>query len=185
MPGSTPGTRPLLAPMHGLTGFVIRRLLLGLVTLFVTSVIIFAATQALPGDAARSILGRSATPESLAELQTSARARQAGGHAVLGVDLRSPDRRSRDVAGERPARDGGDRRAARLLALPDAHRSSDQRAARDPARRRQRSPTGQRVRPDDIGRHPRPRRRSPSSSSASRSPSSSRRRCSSGSRRWP
>ena len=55
--------------MHGLTGFVVRRLLLGLVTLFVTSVIIFAATQALPGDAARSILGRSATPESLAELQ--------------------------------------------------------------------------------------------------------------------
>ena len=55
--------------MHGLTGFVIRRLLLGLVTLFITSVIIFAATQALPGDAARSILGRSATPESLAELR--------------------------------------------------------------------------------------------------------------------
>ena len=55
--------------MHGLTGFVVRRLLLGLLTLFVSSVIIFAATQALPGDAARSILGRSATPESLAELQ--------------------------------------------------------------------------------------------------------------------
>ncbi len=55
--------------MHGLTGFVVRRLLLGLVTLWITSVIIFAATQALPGDAARSILGRSATPESLAELR--------------------------------------------------------------------------------------------------------------------
>jgi peptide/nickel transport system permease protein len=54
---------------HGISGFVIRRLLLGLVTLFITSVIIFAATQALPGDAARSILGRTATPESLAELQ--------------------------------------------------------------------------------------------------------------------
>lgn len=64
-----PGTRRFAAPMHGLTGFVVRRLLLGLVTLFITSVIIFAATQALPGDAARSILGRSATPESLAELQ--------------------------------------------------------------------------------------------------------------------
>lgn len=55
--------------MHGITGFVVRRLLLGLVTLWITSVIIFAATQALPGDAARSILGRSATPESLAELR--------------------------------------------------------------------------------------------------------------------
>ncbi|MGH3065153.1 MAG: ABC transporter permease, partial [Gaiellaceae bacterium] len=55
--------------MHGLTGFIVRRLLLGLVTLWITSVIIFAATQALPGDAARSILGRSATPESLTELR--------------------------------------------------------------------------------------------------------------------
>jgi peptide/nickel transport system permease protein len=55
--------------VRGLTGFIVRRLLLGLLTLFVSSVIIFAATQALPGDAARSILGRSATPESLAELR--------------------------------------------------------------------------------------------------------------------
>ena len=55
--------------MHGITGFVVRRLLLGLLTLWITSIVIFAATQALPGDAARSILGRSATPESLAELQ--------------------------------------------------------------------------------------------------------------------
>lgn len=54
---------------HGIPGFVIRRLLLGLVTLWITSVIIFAATQALPGDAARSILGRSATPESLEALR--------------------------------------------------------------------------------------------------------------------
>ena len=56
---------------HGLSGFIIRRLLLGLVTLWITSVVIFAATQALPGDAARSILGRSATPESLADLRSS------------------------------------------------------------------------------------------------------------------
>ncbi|TML20911.1 MAG: ABC transporter permease [Actinobacteria bacterium] len=50
-------------------GFVIRRVLFGLVTLFVASIIIFAATQALPGDAARSILGRNATPDSLAALR--------------------------------------------------------------------------------------------------------------------
>jgi peptide/nickel transport system permease protein len=55
--------------VHGLRGFVVRRVLLGLLTLFVSSAIIFAATQALPGDAARSILGRSAQPESLAELR--------------------------------------------------------------------------------------------------------------------
>lgn len=54
---------------HGLTGFIVRRLLLGVVTLLITSVLIFGATQALPGDAARSILGRSATPESLATLR--------------------------------------------------------------------------------------------------------------------
>src|SRR5918999_4008717 len=55
--------------LRGLTGFIVRRTLLGVVTLFVASIIIFAATQALPGDAARSILGRTATPESIAELQ--------------------------------------------------------------------------------------------------------------------
>ncbi len=53
----------------GIWGFVLRRTLLGLVTLFVVSLVIFAATQALPGDAARAILGRNATPESLATLR--------------------------------------------------------------------------------------------------------------------
>ncbi len=54
---------------RGIPGFMLRRLLLGIVTLAVVSVIIFAATQALPGDAARSILGRGATPEALEELR--------------------------------------------------------------------------------------------------------------------
>jgi peptide/nickel transport system permease protein len=54
---------------RGIPGFIVRRLLLGIVTVFVASVIIFAATQALPGDAARSILGRGATEESLAALR--------------------------------------------------------------------------------------------------------------------
>jgi peptide/nickel transport system permease protein len=53
----------------GLWGFVLRRFLLGVVTLFVVSLVIFAATQALPGDAARAILGRNATPQSLATLR--------------------------------------------------------------------------------------------------------------------
>jgi peptide/nickel transport system permease protein len=59
--------RPRL--LHGIFGFVVRRTLLGLVTLFLVSVIVFAATQALPGDPARAILGRTATPESLATLR--------------------------------------------------------------------------------------------------------------------
>jgi peptide/nickel transport system permease protein len=54
---------------RGVTGFIVRRTLLGILTLFLASIIIFAATQALPGDPARAILGRTATPESLAALR--------------------------------------------------------------------------------------------------------------------
>ena len=50
---------------------MIRRLGLGVATLWVVSVIIFGATQALPSDPARAILGRNATPESLAALRAS------------------------------------------------------------------------------------------------------------------
>ncbi len=53
----------------GVSGFVIRRLLLGLIVLVMVSIVVFAATQALPGDPARAILGRSATPQSLAALR--------------------------------------------------------------------------------------------------------------------
>ena len=53
----------------GISGFIVKRVLLGLVTLFIVSVIIFAATQALPGDPARAILGKTATPASLAALR--------------------------------------------------------------------------------------------------------------------
>jgi peptide/nickel transport system permease protein len=42
--------------------FVVRRLLLGVVTLVVVSIVIFIATELLPGNAAQSILGLSATP---------------------------------------------------------------------------------------------------------------------------
>jgi peptide/nickel transport system permease protein len=55
--------------LRGIPGFIVRRILLGILTLFVASVVIFAATQALPSDPARAILGRSATPESVAELR--------------------------------------------------------------------------------------------------------------------
>jgi peptide/nickel transport system permease protein len=55
--------------LGGIAGFVIRRLLLGLLVLGLVSVVVFAATQALPGDPARSILGRTATPASLKALR--------------------------------------------------------------------------------------------------------------------
>jgi peptide/nickel transport system permease protein len=50
-------------------GLILRRLGLGVVTLWLVSVFIFAGTQILPGDVAQTILGRSATPESIAALR--------------------------------------------------------------------------------------------------------------------
>lgn len=48
---------------------VLRRLGLGALTLWLVSIVVFAATQALPGDAAQAILGKTATPERLAALR--------------------------------------------------------------------------------------------------------------------
>src|SRR3954469_4820136 len=45
---------------------IVRRLLLGLLTLFLVSIVVFVATQLLPGDPARAVLGRDATPDRLA-----------------------------------------------------------------------------------------------------------------------
>ena len=60
---------PSLLSSGGITGFVLKRLLIGVMVLVVVSVIVFAATQALPGDPAQAILGRSATPQALAALR--------------------------------------------------------------------------------------------------------------------
>jgi peptide/nickel transport system permease protein len=48
---------------------VIRRIVWGLLTLWVASLLVFAATLALPGDPATAILGREATPERLAAVR--------------------------------------------------------------------------------------------------------------------
>jgi len=48
---------------------VLQRLGIGIVTLFVVSVIVFLITSILPGDVAQIILGQSATPETLAALR--------------------------------------------------------------------------------------------------------------------
>lgn len=52
----------------GIRGFILRRILQGLLVLFLVSIVVFIATQAL-GDPARAILGRTATPASLANLR--------------------------------------------------------------------------------------------------------------------
>ncbi len=48
---------------------LLRRLGLGLITLVLVSLLVFATTQALPGDAAQAMLGKEATPERLAALR--------------------------------------------------------------------------------------------------------------------
>jgi peptide/nickel transport system permease protein len=50
----------------GLLKFVLWRVAFGIFTLLIVSIVIFAATQILPSDPARAILGREATRESLA-----------------------------------------------------------------------------------------------------------------------
>lgn len=55
--------------MAGLFRIIVQRLLLGLVTLLVVSIIIFIAVNALPGDFAQAILGQGATPEAVAAIR--------------------------------------------------------------------------------------------------------------------
>lgn len=50
-------------------GIVVRRLLFAVLALWATSVVVFAATEILPGDVAQAILGQSATPELVANLR--------------------------------------------------------------------------------------------------------------------
>jgi peptide/nickel transport system permease protein len=50
------------------TVFIVRRVLLGVAILIAASILVFAATQLLPGNAALAILGKSATPQRLREL---------------------------------------------------------------------------------------------------------------------
>ncbi|WP_340109050.1 ABC transporter permease [Pikeienuella sp. HZG-20] len=48
---------------------ILKRLGLGVVTLFVISVLIFGAVELLPGDVAQAVLGQSATPETVAAMR--------------------------------------------------------------------------------------------------------------------
>jgi peptide/nickel transport system permease protein len=52
-----------------LARLIARRLALGVLTLFLISLVVFAAVLALPGDAATAILGKEATPERVAALR--------------------------------------------------------------------------------------------------------------------
>jgi peptide/nickel transport system permease protein len=52
--------------MGTILGIVVKRLALGLLTIIVISLLIFVGIEALPGDLATTILGQSATPETVA-----------------------------------------------------------------------------------------------------------------------
>ena len=55
--------------MSGLTGLVLKRIAMGVLTMFVISVLIFIGVEALPGDLATAILGQEATPETVAQFR--------------------------------------------------------------------------------------------------------------------
>ncbi len=97
--------------MKDLTGLILRRLGLGLVTLLVVSVLIFFAVELLPGDIAQAVLGQAATEETVAAMREQlgldrpapVRYLEWLGGAVrgdFGVSLVSGDRVS-DAIGER------------------------------------------------------------------------------------
>jgi peptide/nickel transport system permease protein len=74
-----PTTRPVRwRDGHPILSLIAGRLLIGLVTLFVVSIVIFLATEVLPGNAAYAILGHTATPQRLRALE-----RQLGLHRSL------------------------------------------------------------------------------------------------------
>jgi peptide/nickel transport system permease protein len=54
---------------HPVASMVVVRIALGLLTIFAVSIVIFLATQALPGNAAYAVLGHSATPQRLKALE--------------------------------------------------------------------------------------------------------------------
>jgi len=62
--------------MSHIWSMIAKRLALGLLTLFVVSLLIFGATELLPGDFAEEFLGQSATPETVAAIRRE-----------LGLDL--------------------------------------------------------------------------------------------------
>lgn len=86
---------------------VLQRVLLGLLTLWLVSMLIFAGTELLPGDVASAILGQSATPETVAALRASLGLDEPAVHRYfawlfhfLGGDLGSSLTSGQPISGE-------------------------------------------------------------------------------------
>src|SRR5579875_1682137 len=70
-PGAPRG--PARRARGGVARFLLRRALMSAAVLAAVSAVVFAATEALPGDPAQAILGRSASPQALAALRRQLR----------------------------------------------------------------------------------------------------------------
>jgi len=68
VPAATP-SKPKARNSHPIRSLLVQRLLTGVVSVVVISIVVYAATLVLPGDAATAILGQQATPERLVELR--------------------------------------------------------------------------------------------------------------------
>ena len=71
---STAGARAVapLGPLrrsHPIARFLARRVAAAIATLLVVSMLVFAGTEVLPGDAATAVLGKTATPAQVAQLR--------------------------------------------------------------------------------------------------------------------
>ena len=66
---AAPATRSWATSPHPILYLVGRRIALGFLTLWLVSVVIFAATQVLPGNAAYAVLGQHATPDRVQALE--------------------------------------------------------------------------------------------------------------------
>jgi peptide/nickel transport system permease protein len=79
----TAGRVRMLVHAHPLISLIVRRLLLGIVTLFGVSILIFIATVLLPGNAAYAVAGRGAPPARLHALEVQLHLN----HTVIGQYL--------------------------------------------------------------------------------------------------
>jgi peptide/nickel transport system permease protein len=67
---TAPPTQSAASPsVHPVTRLIRRRLAIGVVTLFLVSVVVFLATEVLPGNAAYTLLGRNASPAKVRALE--------------------------------------------------------------------------------------------------------------------
>ena len=92
-----------------MTAYLLKRLGIGIATLLVASMVVFAVLEILPGDPAQLMLGFNATPEALAALHKQMGLDQPLAVALPQLDRRHADARFRPLlhlfrAGHRPGR---------------------------------------------------------------------------------